>query len=114
MDNEDQRDLCPRERHKTIDFIGLRAHATTVGFLQLCEELLRAGVLDEPAVQRIKEAICAEITVSQSRISNRTQFDETLRRRLDAVFPQCRDRSEKLHVGPIADLEQALEGPRPN
>jgi hypothetical protein len=33
-------DAAARERHRTLDFVGLRAHATAVGLIQLCEELL--------------------------------------------------------------------------
>jgi hypothetical protein len=43
--------------HDMIGFVGLRAQATAVGLLQLAAELKRAGVLDDDAIGRIKDAI---------------------------------------------------------
>ena len=102
-------DSLARERHRTLDFIGLRAHATTVGFIQLCEELLNAGVLKPDALDRIKNAICSELTVSNTRISNQQHFDETLRKRIDAIFPKAPGLSAEEHVGPAEEFEEALE-----
>ncbi|WP_260582538.1 hypothetical protein [Sphingopyxis sp. PET50] len=82
-------DAEARERHRTLDFIGLRAHATTVGLIQLCEELLNAGILTPEGLERIKGAIRSELTVCNARISNQPTFDDTLKRRLDAIFPKC-------------------------
>jgi len=82
-------DAEARERHRTLDFIGLRAHATTVGLIQLCEELLNAGILTPDGLERIKGAIRSELTVCNPRISNQPTFDDTLKRRLDAIFPKC-------------------------
>src|SRR3546814_1598908 len=93
MSDMEQRASGARELHRTIDFLGLRAHATTVGLIQLCEELMRLGILDAPALERIKDAIRMELTLSQARISNHTIFDETLRRRPDAI------RSDERRVG---------------
>ncbi|SNT21433.1 hypothetical protein [Sphingopyxis indica] len=107
MSSMEQRAAGARELHRTIDFLGLRAHATTVGLIQLCEELLKVGILDAPALERIKDSIRMELTLSQARISNQTLFDETLRRRLDAIFPHCG--SPKEPVGEIHDLEEALD-----
>lgn len=104
-----QNEVCPREKHRTLDFIGLRSHATTVGLIQLCEELLHAGVLNGAALQRIKDAIRLELTVGNARISNQRTFDETLRRRLDAIFPHCAD-DDRTQVGPVEDFEEALDG----
>lgn len=98
-----------RELHRTLDFIGLRAHATTVGLIQLCEELLRVGILDGEALQRIKDAIHMEITMAQARVGNQSAFDDTLRRRLDAIFPQAAQGKTKTKVGPLDDLAQALD-----
>ena len=99
-----------RELHRTLDFIGLRAHATTVGLIQLCEELMTAGILDGPALQRIKDAIHRELSVTHSRMSDHDEFDDTLRTRLDAIFPQVADGETKAKVGSLDDLAEALEG----
>lgn len=37
----DEQAAQARELHRTLDFIGLRAQATTVGLIQLCTELVR-------------------------------------------------------------------------
>lgn len=99
---------CPRERHRTLDFIGLRAHATTVGLIQLCEELLKAGVIDMPALERIKDAIRKELTVSNARIAGRDDFDATLRRRIDAIFPKAPGEPPEERVGPLEHFEDVL------
>ena len=39
---------------------------TAVGFVQLCAELLKAGVIDDPAVSRIKDAIAKDIIVTRT------------------------------------------------
>lgn len=103
-------DTAARERHHILDFIGLRAHATTVGLIQLCEELLNAGILSVDGLDRIKDAIVGELTVGRrERVARQSNFDETLRGRIDAVFPipgaPARD-----NVGPIEDFEDALRG----
>lgn len=99
-----------RELHRTLDFIGLRAHATTVGLIQLCEELLTAGILDGAALQRIKDAIHSEISVTHGRMSDPDAFEDILRSRLDAIFPQVTTGEPKSKVGSLDDLAQALEG----
>src|SRR3546814_3466507 len=58
-------DSAARDRHQTLDLIGLRAHATTVGLIQLCEELLNSGVLGVEGLDRIKDAIFTELTVGK-------------------------------------------------
>lgn len=109
-----QNEICPREKHRTLDFIGLRSHATTVGLIQLCEELLNAGILDDAALQRIKDAIRMELTVGNARVGNRAQFEETLQRRLDAIFPQAPGESAKEPVGSVEHFEDVLTDTHPN
>jgi hypothetical protein len=104
----DEQTSNARELHGTLDFIGLRAQATTVGLIQLCAELVRAGVLDDDAVSRIKAAIHRELTVSHPRGHNRAEFDETLRQRLDAIFPRAGQAEPREPVGSLADMETAL------
>ncbi|HZV18101.1 MAG TPA: hypothetical protein VFF84_05345 [Sphingobium sp.] len=106
MDQEQKEQA--RELHQTLEFIGLRAHATTVGLLQLSTELVRVGILDADAIQRIKDAIHREITVARPRGYNRAEFAETLRQRLDAIFPSCGDGERKTEVGTLEDMKSAL------
>ena len=100
-----------RELHNTLEFIGLRAQATSVGLVQLCAELVRAGVLEDAAVERIKEAIRMELTLSNSRGHYRAEFQQTLKQRLDAIFP-CGKNAERGPVGDVHDLQAALGGER--
>ncbi|TFI57133.1 hypothetical protein E2493_16620 [Sphingomonas parva] len=89
--------------HDTLDFIGLRAHATTVGLLQLCTELVQAGTIDLQAIERIKGAIHREIMASHHRGHDREEFSRTLKDRLDTIFPHD-DRGQR--EGPIGDVHE--------
>lgn len=72
--------------HDTIELIGLRAQATTVGFIQLSIELHRAGVIDEAALDRIKCAIKQQILLTAPKSVPLERFGENLTRRLDRLF----------------------------
>jgi hypothetical protein len=98
-----------RELHRTLDFIGLRAQATMVGLIQLCAELVKVSALDDDAIGRIKDAIHREITVSNTRGYNRPEFDDTLRQRLDAIFPQPGNAGARDKVGTLEEMETALD-----
>ena len=96
--------------HECLDFIGLRAQATSVGLLQLCAELVKVGVLDDSAVDRIKTAIQKDITVSRrGGKHDHEQFETTLRKRLDSVFPSC-DKPIGSHIGTAKDMQDAMTG----
>ena len=98
-----------RELHGTIDFIGLRAHATAVGLIQLSAELLRAGVLDGDAIERIKDAIQREISVSNPRGIATEEFGQSLRQRLDAIFPRNDGSQNRSDLGPASEFGSALK-----
>jgi hypothetical protein len=72
--------------HDSVNLVGLRAHATAVGLLKLTAELVRAGVLEQAAVDRIKEAIVKELSLSRSRSASKQEFERSTRMRLDALF----------------------------
>jgi hypothetical protein len=72
--------------HETVSFVGLRAQATAVGLLQLSAELVRAGVLDKAAVDRIKDAIAKDISLSRPRSISRDEYMGLVRERLDGLF----------------------------
>jgi hypothetical protein len=103
-----------RELHRTLEFIGLRAQATSVGLIQLCAELVRAHVLDDAAIQRIKDAIYGEITVSHGRGRSREEFEALLRQRLDAIFPRPQDDARRTPVGTVGEMETALDPNAPS
>ena len=81
MDNSDEKKL-----HETLGFIGVRAHATAVGLLQLSMELRRACVIDDDAVARIKDAMAKDLLLSRPRHADQNAYEETLRARLDRLF----------------------------
>ena len=89
-----------RQLHDTMDLIGLRAHATAVGLVQLCSELCRAGVLKEDALGRIKEAIVKEIALGRPRSSGREEYEAALRCRLDALFTGREEVGEEVQIAP--------------
>lgn len=95
--------------HECLDLIGLRAQATSVGLLQLCAELVNVGVLDDAAVGRIKDAIQKDISVSRRGAKHgHDEFEATLRRRLDSVFPSCG--KSPAHVGTACEMGEAMGG----
>jgi hypothetical protein len=97
-----------RHLHEDLDFIGLRAQATAVGLLQLSAELVKAGVLGKDAIQRVKDAILQDLCVSNPRAHQRGEFEHTLRKRLDAIFPKCEAPQETPAVGGIDTMKSAL------
>jgi len=98
-----------KDLHRTLEFIGLRAQATSVGLIQLCAELVRSGVLDYGAIERIKDAIYRDITVSRPRNGLSGEFEKTLRQRLDAIFPQAESTEQRAPVGSLEEMESALD-----
>ena len=72
--------------HEEIGFVGLRAQATAVGLLQLSIELQQAGILDEEAISRIKDAIAEELALSPPKTLTREQHKVSVRQRLDRLF----------------------------
>jgi hypothetical protein len=87
-----------RKLHESIDLLGLRAQVTAVGFVQLAVELNRAGVLDDAALGRIKDAICGDLMLSKPTAIEREEYEGSIRRRLDALF-QGREPVGKTSVG---------------
>lgn len=103
-------DAAVRERHRNLEMVGLRAHATSVGLIQLCEELLNAGFLIPSGLDCIKDAICSELALAKrARVGERHDFDRTLRRRVDAVFPVAPGEPARDAVGSEEDFGNALD-----
>ncbi len=75
-----------KQLHDAIDFVGLRAHATAVGLIQLTAELVRAGVLGESAVERMKESIAQDLVLNRPPHATREAFEKQIRMRLDRLF----------------------------
>jgi hypothetical protein len=75
-----------KKLHFDLSNVGLRAHATAAGLLQLCLELRNAGILDDAAVGRIKNAIACDIEVSAPRSVATADFRRDIKLRLDRLF----------------------------
>lgn len=75
--------------HYELGNVGLRAQATAAGLLQLCAELRDAGVLSEDAVERIKERIARDITLSAPKSTTPEAYRSDVRTRLDRLFAGC-------------------------
>ena len=72
--------------HLALEFLGIRAQATAMGLVQLCAELRRAGVIDEDAVDRVKDSIAEEIAAHAPRTAVKQQYLADIRGRLDRIF----------------------------
>lgn len=80
-------DQCvAKSQHQALALLGVRDTGTTVGLLQLCSELQHAGVLDAAAVDRIKDAIVSDITLSCPRSRERAAYALDIRHRLDGLM----------------------------
>lgn len=72
--------------HDVIGFVGLRAHATAVGLIQLSNELLNAGVIDAAALDRVKLKIVQDLALSRPPNVKKDEFENQLKQRLDQIF----------------------------
>lgn len=72
--------------HDELGFVGLRAQATAVGLLQLSIELRRVGVLDDEAIDRVKNAIADDLMLSRPSYTTRAEHEASVRQRLDRLF----------------------------
>ena len=91
-----------RRLHENMDFLGIRAQATMVGFVKLAQELVRAGVLNEEALNRIKDGIVDELSLGRPHASTSEEFQRTTRQRLDALF--AGDHHDPLAGGHVIEL----------
>lgn len=72
--------------HHDLKNVGLRAQATAAGLVQLCKELQAAGVINEDAVGRVKNAIADEIALTAPRPMLRADFRREVCERLNGIF----------------------------
>ncbi|MCM8730455.1 hypothetical protein ACFO8O_05665 [Hephaestia sp. GCM10023244] len=70
-----------------LDAIGMRAAGSAVGLLQLLKELLDARVLGHDAVERIREAIIADVAGARPRSQTQADFEKRVRERMDHLLP---------------------------
>lgn len=75
-----------KKLHDAIGFVGLRAHATAVGLIQLTAELVNAGVLDNMALERVKNSIAQDLALNRPPHAAKAAFEAETRQRLDRLF----------------------------
>lgn len=78
--------IDPKHKHYELRNVGLRAQATAAGLVQLCKELHASGLLDDAAVERIKEAIADELEIDAPRSMTIPQYRRDVRERLTRIF----------------------------
>ena len=78
-----------KKLHYELSNVGLRAQATAAGFLQLCAELRDTGILSEAAIERIKDKIARDITLSAPRSMTVDAHKREVKDRLDRLFAGC-------------------------
>jgi hypothetical protein len=69
-----------------VDLVGFRAHAAAVGLLQLIKELRVAGNLSDAAVNRIRDAVIDNFSVTRSSHEPEEHFRSRLQTRLDRLL----------------------------
>ena len=94
-----------RRIHESLELLGVRAQAAAIGMIQISIELNRAGVLDEAALGRIKDAIFGEISLSRPVSIAKDEYEQSARRRLDALFSGA----ETLRSAPLAAIVTPAE-----
>jgi len=75
-----------KKLHWELTNVELRAQATAIGLVQLCIELRCANVLNEPALERIKDAIADQVSINASRATAAKNYRADIRSRLDRLF----------------------------
>ena len=75
-----------RKQHSEVNLAGFRAHAAAVGLLQLIRELRSAGVIDDAATDRVRDAIVDDLALSRSVHVDEGEFRERLASRLDKLL----------------------------
>jgi hypothetical protein len=94
--------------HTALGLAGFRALATAAGLLQLTRELQSAGVLDAPAVERIREAMLHELLANVARpLAGKASYEEQLRNRLKALFSGAANLNEGMILPPKGAAENS-------
>jgi hypothetical protein len=75
-----------KKLHYDLMNVGLRAHATAVGLVQLCIELKSANLIGEQALERIKIAIADEVSVNAPAQIDSQEYRQDVKERLDRLF----------------------------
>ena len=79
-------DSVDRHMHSELNLLGFRSRAAVVGLLQLTKELRQAGVLDDAATDRVRDADVDELASMRPRLASSPELRESLRNRLDALI----------------------------
>ena len=90
-----------KKMHHDLTNVGLRAQATAAGLVQLCAELRRADILEDAAMERIKDVIADTIVVGAPRGVHKVDYRRDVRVRLDRLF------AGEQKLGPAEELAPA-------
>lgn len=72
--------------HHLMSVVGIRAPMTAAAVIQLIIELRRANLIDEDAVDRIKEAVAREAFQARPTHLSKSQFEAEIRQQLNRLF----------------------------
>jgi hypothetical protein len=72
--------------HHLMDAAGIRAPMTAAALLQLIAELRRSGVLNDPAVERIKDAVAREAFQVRPSHCSKREFEADIRAQMDRML----------------------------
>lgn len=74
--------------NRDLQLIGFRAHATAIGLLQLVKELRATDHLTQDAVNRIRDTMIDDLSLSRSSHEKEEDFRARLQTRLDCLLGQ--------------------------
>lgn len=72
--------------NRDLQLVGFRAHASTVGLLQLIKELRASENLSEQATKRIRDAMIDDLALSRATHEKEGDFRKRLQARLDCLL----------------------------
>lgn len=76
-----------KKSHFELQHAGFRSRATAAGFLQLTRELKALAVIDDQAIERIREAMLSELLENLPRsLVGDSAYEDRLRERLKALL----------------------------
>ena len=79
-------ETADRHLHSELNLLGFRSRAAVVGLLQLTKELRQAGLIDDAATNRVRDAVVDELALMRPRHASSTQLRKSLQNRLDALI----------------------------
>ena len=92
--------IAARETRQKLRSIGIDGEGAAIGLLQLCAELSSASLLDEAALQRVRDAIGDHLGIS----CPVSAHEQHVRQRLEELFAERLGRTSKRTVARIREV----------